>query len=995
MSHELDIITKGKSEAATAHLRDKLWVQGLCLGLYVSRMVAEISAGPWRMIALLPLIIGGIVLGLALVRLMRLFWARTGALVILLGYVVCPWVAPALAWGTLFVVVCLLFMCNVSPVPDGPWPESAILLAALALYVSTLAPTVLPADSGEFQLVSYVLGIAHPPGYALYTMLGKLFTYLPVGDVAYRLNLFGAVCGALTLAVMVRSIRRTTGSTSAALVAAGMLGLCPTFWAQSTTANIRSLTALFTMLCLALLLRWGEEKEARYLVATGACFGLGVGHHLSLATLGLPFAIYLLARDPRIPLEPRRWVAPLAAFAASLLVLLYLPLRSLMGAPFDPSPIRSWSDFASHVLALGFRGDMFYLRSLPRLVARLRVWAEIVRLQFGPVLCLATGLALFPLAARRKRVLLLLLGTWAINTLVVITYKAPQTVEYLLPSYVALATMLGYGLGILQKDTRLRWPTAMVLTALLALSVAVNGLTNYGSFRTLHEDTTARDYAEAILRNAPSDTLLLSNWHHATVFWYLQQVEGLRPDVEVRYVYPEGATPNDEVWLRRIAQQVTERPIIVTNWFQAYEHTDYRWIPFHRAWLVRQDPLFELPERIEEAEAIFGQGIRLLGFQLESEQLAPGETVSLRVYWQSLSPLDRDYSSFVQLLGPNGVVGQDDIVHRSSEYLPGEIRVDAYRFPTLLHTLPGEYRLITGFYYIVEGGWRRLSVQGSDYVALTNIRVQAAQGSAVTLHPRHEHYANGLQLAGIDYDRSVPGQTRLYLHWWRPRLLPVAWAPWRASPTADAFVQLRSNGRVVSSSELPTLMPGSAATLALDVPDDLGSVSLAMVAPDGQRVSRLGPWHRTAAEMDIPLPRTAVHYVPLGGEMAFLGYERLPGSLASGQEVWLRSRFLALRPLTADYAISTGLERRDGTWEIKSDGTPAMGAIPTLKWVRGWRVEDPRALTIAADAPTGEAITTLTVYDAFTLEPLHVLDERLVQGGQGTRLEVDLVRIEE
>ncbi len=49
-------------------------------------------------------------------------------------------------------------------------------LAFFALYLFTLVPSVLPADNGEFQLVAWKLGIAHPPGYALYTIAGWLFS---------------------------------------------------------------------------------------------------------------------------------------------------------------------------------------------------------------------------------------------------------------------------------------------------------------------------------------------------------------------------------------------------------------------------------------------------------------------------------------------------------------------------------------------------------------------------------------------------------------------------------------------------------------------------------------------------------------------------------------------------------------------------------------------------------------------------------------------------
>jgi hypothetical protein len=77
-----------------------------------------------------------------------------------------------------------------------------VALLAFALYLSTLAPTVLyyedPTmyDPAMLQAEAYVLGIGHPSGYPTYMMLTHLFTYLPFGDVAYRVNLASAVYAA-------------------------------------------------------------------------------------------------------------------------------------------------------------------------------------------------------------------------------------------------------------------------------------------------------------------------------------------------------------------------------------------------------------------------------------------------------------------------------------------------------------------------------------------------------------------------------------------------------------------------------------------------------------------------------------------------------------------------------------------------------------------------------------------------------------------------------
>lgn len=989
---------------------------GAIVGLYASRLVAEAGPRSWRLLHLGPLVVGLVALGMAgawwLARRPRdaAQTPRWGLVWFLLAYIVWPRPDWAIAAATLGVTALLWMLSSARPPTSSRrdrWLAAVVFIASLTLYTHTLYPDVLPADSGEFQLVCAVLGIAHPPGYPFYTMVGKLFALLPFGTVAWRINLYGAVCGALTLAVVAHAVQAAAtasgrigqedenhapGSWLAALVAAGFLGLGATFWAQSTTANIRGLTALFVALCLALLLHWGRDRSQKSLIVLGICFGLAVGHHSSIALLGLPFGLYVMVCEPCLIVRPRRWLAPLGAFFLSLLVLAYLPLRSLTGAPFDPSPIRSLSDWVSHVLALGFRGDFLYFRTVEALAVRGSIWRDIMGLQFGPVLPWAALLATVPLARRDWRALLLLGLTWLVNALSAISYRAPQTVEYLIPSYVAMASALGYGLGLALFERRSWHPlagrTIEVAAALLLIAVLWMGAGNYPSLVAVRREAPEGHYVRETLQQAPADTLILSNWHHATAFWFVQQIEGLRPDVEVRYVYPEGALSNETVWLRRIAENVSQRPVIVTNRYHAYRDTAYQWVPFHGAWLVSARPddetIATISANMQAQTVTFGDCIEVLGYSLDAETAAPGHEVRVTIHWRPLQALDRDYSSFVQLVGPSGVVGQADIAHRSSQYVPGGLRVDAYRIPLLMQTSPGAYQLITGYYHTIDSGWERLCTASSDYATLQTVKVTPGSEPAASLHPMAVRYQSGLLLMGADYDRGVPGKTRVYLHW-------------RGTNGARAEavrVSLENSGAIVGETVLVTPPAGAAATVAVDIPDTVDEIALLLRDTDGAPLGRLGPWHR---RLDTPLtarvPDAGARYVPLGGEMVYVGMDIDLGSVTRGETLTLTPRFLTLRPLTNDYSVSVGLVWHQGGIECKSDSTPAMGAIPTLKWIRGWRVRDPHEVTIAPETPTGEATARLAVYDAFTLEPLAVLDERLVRQGQGTWLDLDTVEV--
>src|ERR671913_320170 len=96
-------------------------------------------------------------------------------------------------------------------------PDLILFIAVFMLYVHTLASSLLYGDSAEFQTIAYTLGVGHPTGYPIYVLLAKLFTFLPAGDIAYRVNLFSAVCSALTVALVYIILRRL-GAMSVAAV---------------------------------------------------------------------------------------------------------------------------------------------------------------------------------------------------------------------------------------------------------------------------------------------------------------------------------------------------------------------------------------------------------------------------------------------------------------------------------------------------------------------------------------------------------------------------------------------------------------------------------------------------------------------------------------------------------------------------------------------------------------------------------------------------------
>ena len=146
--------------------------------------------------------------------------------------------------------------------------------ALLLVYIATLMPGVPPTDSGELILAAWSGSVAHAPGFPLYTALGWLWSHLlPIGRIAWRLNLLSAVCaalaGGLVYALALRTLRDGTTEvviTKAivpAVVGALALGLGRTVWSWATVAEVYTLTLAIAAAILLLVVRWTGLPERR------------------------------------------------------------------------------------------------------------------------------------------------------------------------------------------------------------------------------------------------------------------------------------------------------------------------------------------------------------------------------------------------------------------------------------------------------------------------------------------------------------------------------------------------------------------------------------------------------------------------------------------------------------------------------------------------------------------------------------------------------------
>jgi len=645
----------------------------------------------------------------------------------------------------------------------APFVALAAFLVGLALYGATAAPGVQGGDSGEFQFVGYVLGIPHPPGYPLYALLSKLWTLaVPFGEVARRVNLLSAVFGAATLGAAAFAAARVFGRAAgipAGLVAAAWLAVAPTWWGQATIASIRPTTGFLLGAMLAALAAYGATRSPGWLYGAGAFFGLGVVHHVSLPILAPAFVLYVLAVRPRVLREGRVLMRTTVAALLPLLLFLYLPIRSALGAEFDASHPTTPRAFLDLITARGFAGDMLHFDPLS--APRLEMGRQILLTNFGSLgLALALGGGLVALVAR-PRWALLTGGVALINLFISLSYRAPVIADYLIPTYVVLALWIGVlaALPALLLSRARLGVVGVSAGLVLAIPAAAYGQASWASFDLSHDTADEAFLRDAFAAAAPGSTIL-TDWYHATILWYGQLARGERRDIRVDYVAPSGA---EVPWLAKADAALADGPVYATALDQRLgaAHHLQRLGPLYQVLAI---PSTDLPPGLTPSGVHFGDAIELAGYRIETP--AAGEDVALTLAWRALRALGRDVSEFVHVVGPDGHVwGQRDGapgegLYPTSRWRPGEVVVERYGFAVAPSAPAGELQVEVGFYEPNQGGgWTRFAVhdaRGGSLGDAARIAGVVVASTPLPLDPRATEQGP-VQRALARLDRVVRG----------------------------------------------------------------------------------------------------------------------------------------------------------------------------------------------------------------------------------------------
>jgi hypothetical protein len=584
-----------------------------------------------------------------------------------------------------------------------------LALSTFALYLSTLAQGLILGDPTEYTVVSHVLGVAHPPGYAFMTVLGKLMqTLVPFGAVAWRSHLVNGLVGSLIVVTVYNIVLLLTSRSEdkyripAAVFGALAVAWAPNHWQHSIHANPHLITAAFLIVNIWFLLRWhaGEDElnlSTPHLLIFSFLTGLGAVHH-PLTVFSFPaYILFILLVYPRILFDWKLLLKMIGCALLGLALFAYYPIISSQEPLMGPHTMNTIQGFLDHVLARGLSDSLPYY-SFAEQPIRGIVFGSILRLQYGllgGLLAIVGGVTAVYNQETRKPTILVSIA-FVINYSFVISLKQQDIMAYIMGPNLLVALLMAVGF----------WQIGRILLNLKFQQIMVNGilvifflLVPVWTLAVTWPHISLRNFSEGDIhvtetferfKGNGNSVVLLNNWEFMTPLWYTQLVDERWPDpADVRPVFVSAADP----WLPSVFNYLPGGPVYLNGYRREIVEAGFRLRPRFTFYQVVEPGDTSIPDELIRIEAK-GTGPELVGYRLQATQVSGGDYVSL-VLAMRLAEKTADF--YAPSLNISGESGNLDLPFTTDSHLvtplweSNEVIVEQYDF-AIPHDFPaGDY----------------------------------------------------------------------------------------------------------------------------------------------------------------------------------------------------------------------------------------------------------------------------------------------------------------
>lgn len=416
-------------------------------------------------------------------------------------------------------------------------------------------------------MASYFLGISHPPGFPVFTWIGHLFTFIPVGDIAYRVNLMSAFFGALVIPIVYMIIRifalkskdgfENFASRCGAILGSLSLAFSIYYWSDAEIADKVTLYTFFIASTILVALVWADKKDIRLIYLLSLLFGLSVGAYPTNILYMPSFLVFLFLVDSKVLTNKKTLVSLIGIFIPIVLIpFLYLYIRAWQTPVYAYADIRNINTFLNFITAREYSHIPF---SLP-LSKGLGLY---FRYLFSNVSMVGVVIGVIGIGLSLKRNMLwsaFLASLSFINIFFFAQYNSFDIYLKFFPSYMIFSIFIGLcvweipSLFKSSSDYKLRLKTGkkgdelpletekrkysleiISISLVLIIAAAYIPLTSYVSHSQeadRSEGTDIQYFLTKVLNYVPAHSTIIDEWQIIEPLKYFQLVYHINPTVE-------------------------------------------------------------------------------------------------------------------------------------------------------------------------------------------------------------------------------------------------------------------------------------------------------------------------------------------------------------------------------------------------------------------------------------------------------------------------------
>jgi len=421
------------------------------------------------------------------------------------------------------------------------------LIAIFQLYLYTTFPAFKNDDSPETITSAYTLGISHPPGYPLFTMAVKIFTLLPIGSPAFRVNLFSIFLALIVLLLSYFVIRQITlyifnyENKIVNFLSVFILGLSYIFWNQAIEAKggIYILNLMFFAILIFLSMELFKRFNIKYLYLMSFVYGLSLATHWPSMIILLPIFGYLFLKYGT-KVTTKNIITAVMLLLVGLSPYIYLAVRAETDGIFVfMAKPNTWENFWWTVLRSGYSPT-----ELPATTVYLNQIKEflILFLNNYSILWLLIFAGSYSLLRSNKKIYYFYLSIFLLNTFFVLIFNRTEKrllslVDiFLMPAQYILIVYIIAGIYFLINLINKKLIKSILFIILSGITVCCgfidfkinNSRNNYFSY----------DFGNNILKTLDPDSFCLTDSDYYTMpIVYFKNVEHRTNDIKPVNLY--------------------------------------------------------------------------------------------------------------------------------------------------------------------------------------------------------------------------------------------------------------------------------------------------------------------------------------------------------------------------------------------------------------------------------------------------------------------------